>query len=96
MSVLVAQSADWINEALLRLCADVLGVTLFAVLVAAVLYVAFRLRRKRRRRASFARQICPACGYDCRATPDRCPECGRMANPDEGLQRPSPQADGAG
>ena len=33
----------------------------------------------RRRRTRAERGLCPACGYDLRATPGRCPECGAAA-----------------
>jgi hypothetical protein len=44
----------------------------FAILPALLLLPATRSRRSR------GASLCPACGYDLRATPARCPECGAV------------------
>jgi hypothetical protein len=52
----------------------------FIMLLTAILPAA-RLAgwRRRARRLRMHPELCRHCGYDCRATPERCPECGMAA-----------------
>ncbi len=56
----------------------VLAVPHWVYLIPLALPPALHLNRLRKRRRRRSVGLCPACGYDLRATPDRCPECGAM------------------
>jgi len=54
-------------------------IVIFAVLFLPGLFLAAnRWRRDARKRKSLSNRICVKCGYDLRASGDRCPECGTL------------------
>src|SRR3979490_2337445 len=56
------------------------AVVLGVILIFAVLFViALKIRRERKRTGKiYSKRWCRSCGYDLRATPGRCPECGKV------------------
>ena len=59
--------------------ATVISVPFWAVIVVTLALPLFALRRRLRDRRWSREGRCRACGYDLRASPDRCPECGAVS-----------------
>jgi hypothetical protein len=72
--------AHWVGP--IRKSGHALYVPSWFVLGATLVLPSLRAVRMLRARRRPKQGLCPSCGYDLRATPDRCPECGtRRAGP---------------
>jgi hypothetical protein len=60
----------------------------WSVVAALAAVPAWRFSARARRAARIRNSVCPGCGYDLRATPGQCPECGAGAGADsDGAQQ---------
>ena len=67
-------SWDW-NQGLFQ---DAVGSLVVHCVVFGIAWIMLRQRSRRQLMARIRDGQCVACGYDLRATPDRCPECGAV------------------
>lgn len=65
-----------------------LGVPFYALFAMTSALPASRLRAAMKRRARARRGLCKTCGYDIRATPKQCPECGTRVEADRPPHNP--------
>ena len=56
-----------------------------ALILPGIWVARYRSRRRRRLLEAIAMGLCPICGYDLRASTDRCPECGNSI-PERGVE----------
>jgi hypothetical protein len=79
MGLFDAEHRSWTDDLGATSEAHVVFPHWLASLLSAILPTVWLLNRVRRRRVEG--QDCPRCGYDLRATPARCPECGGVPGP---------------
>ncbi len=79
--VLAAIAIAWIIAVIILSSAGCVATFLFTAALAGIVF--YKQQKANRREEWIATGHCAACGYDLRATPTKCPECGRDATQDE-------------
>jgi hypothetical protein len=76
LGVRTGSENDWLFEGAKSYRYTLVEVPYWMLVLITALPPIILMRRRRRARYLFELRRCKQCGYDLRATPDRCPECG--------------------